>query len=153
MRWCLERWRGRAALLMVLCAFAVPAVAGIDDGPKKDGAAKPEDTIPDIEEAGKLLSQGKVDEAYKKIQKATAEHKNLDPPRLILFRLMILTQIREYQPRLRYTLELAINENPGHPAVYIDNSKVALQDGRIAEAILNCEKALTLAGGAQWTPD
>jgi tetratricopeptide (TPR) repeat protein len=153
MRWCLERWRGRAALLMILCALASPAFAGIDDGPKKDGSVRPEDKIPDIEDAAKLLIQGKVDEAYKKIQKATAEHKELDPSRLILFRLMLATQIREYQPRLRLVLELAINENLGHPAVYIDNGQVALQEGRVAEAILNCEKSLALAGGAQWTAD
>ena len=39
MRWCLNRWRGRAALLVVLSALAGPAHAGPDDGPTKDAAS------------------------------------------------------------------------------------------------------------------
>jgi tetratricopeptide (TPR) repeat protein len=151
MRWCLERWRGRAALLAILCAFAVPAVAGPDDGPKKSETTKPEEKNPLIEDAGQRLVERKFDEAYKLLQEASAKKPDLPPARLMLARLMMT--IREYQPRVRQVLELAIQENPTHPLVYLDNAGFAMNEGRVTDAILNSEKALALAGAGTWTPE
>src|SRR5436853_1815431 len=119
MRWCLDRWRGRAALLAILCAFAAPAPAGPDDGLKKPETTKPEEKNPLIEEAGQKLTEGKVEDAYKLLQDAEKKNAELPPARLMLARLM--TQIRDYQPRVRAVFELAVQENPNHPLVYLDN--------------------------------
>jgi tetratricopeptide (TPR) repeat protein len=151
MRLCLVRWRGRAALLAMLCAFAGAAAAGLDDGPKKDAPAKPEEKNPLIEEAGKLLLQGKVEDAQKKLDEAKKNDKDLPPARLMLARLMM--RIRDYQPRVHAAIELAIKENPDHPVCFLDNASLALNEGRVTDAILNCERALQLAtAGKNWTP-
>jgi Tfp pilus assembly protein PilF len=156
MRWCLDRWRGRAALLALFCAFvAAPAFAGPDDGPKKNDPTKPEEKNPLIEDAGKRLVEGKVDEAYDLLKQAVAKKADLPPARLMMFRLMARPEIsRQYQQRLRAVLELAVQENPNHPLVYLDNAQIALQEGRVTDAILSSEKALALGTtGGNWTPE
>ena len=152
MRWCLNRWRGRAALLVVLSALAGPAFADLDDGKPKDGA-KPENKIPEVEEAGKLVMQGKLEDAYKLLQEACKKKTDLPPARLMLGRLMIASQIRELGPRIRPVLELAISENADHPVVYLENANLALNEGRVTDAMLNAERALQLGAGARWTPE
>ena len=154
MRWCLNWWRGSAAVLVLLSAFAASAPAGADDG-KKDATGKPDELNPQIQEAGKLLSQGKIDEAYKELKEAVKKKPELPPARLMLARLMIASKIREFQPRIRPVLELAISENKDHPVVYLDNASYAMAEGRVTDAILNSEKALALglAGGNRWTPE
>jgi tetratricopeptide (TPR) repeat protein len=151
MRWCLDRWRGCAALLMVLCALVSPACAADDVG-KKDGSTKPEKKNPLIEDAGKALLEGKVDDAYKLLKDAVAKDSELPPARLMLARLMIASQVREYQGRIRGVVELAISENNDHPVCYLDNSDLALAENRITDAILNAEKALALSAAARWNP-
>jgi Tfp pilus assembly protein PilF len=149
MRLCLVRWRGRAALLAMLCAFAGAAAAGLDDGAKKD-AAKPEEKNPDIEDAGKLLLQGKPDEALKKLETARNNNKDLPPAKLMLARLMM--RVRDYQPRVHAVIEEAIKETPDHPVCFLDNANLALAEGRVTDCILNSERALQLAeSGKNWT--
>jgi tetratricopeptide (TPR) repeat protein len=153
MRWCLNRWRGRAALLVVLSALASPAFAGPDDGPTKD-AAKLDKKIPQVEDAGKLVLQGKIDEAYKMLQSINVkDYPDLPPARLMLARLMLASQIRELQPRVRLVMEMAISENSDHPVVYLQNANLALAEGRVTEAILNSDRALQLGAAARWTPE
>jgi tetratricopeptide (TPR) repeat protein len=146
---CLFRWRGRAALMMMLCAFAPAALAGPDDG-----VTKQEKKIPEIEEAGRLVTQGKIDDAYKLLQ-TIKEKQDLPPVRLMVARLMIASRIRELPPRIRPYLELAISENSDHPVCYLDNARYALEEGRVTDGILNCEKALAVAAAnpTRWTPE
>ncbi len=151
MRWCPNRWRGRAALLVVLSALAGTALGGPDDGQTKDGKAKLDQQIPQIEEAGKLVMQGKVDDAYKMLQ-SIKDKPDLPPARLMLARLLLASRVRELEARVHPTLELAISENPDHPVVYLENANVALAEGRITDAILNSERALQLGNAARWTP-
>jgi tetratricopeptide (TPR) repeat protein len=152
MRLCLDRWRVGAAPLAFLAAFAAaPASADIVDK-NKEATNKPEEKNPLIEDAGKRLAEGKVDEAYDLLKQAVAKKAELPPARLMLYRLMKM--IQQYQPRLHAVMEMAITENPNHPLVYLDNAGLALAEGRLTDAILNSDKALSLgSGGTQWTPD
>src|SRR5436309_2907114 len=137
MRFCLDRWRVRAASLTFLTAFAAaPAIADVVDAPKnKETTNKPEEKNPLIEDAGKRLQEGKVDEAYDLLKQASAKKADLPPARLMLYRLMKM--IQQYQQRIHAVMELAISENPNHPLVYLDNAGLALSEGRITDGILN----------------
>jgi Tfp pilus assembly protein PilF len=159
MRLCLARWathlwrvsRVAAPLTLFAVFAAVPAAADIVDK-NKETTNKPEEKNPLIEDAGKRLSEFKVDEAYDLLKQAVAKKADLPPARLMLYRLMKM--IPQYQQRLHGVMELAIQENPNHPLVYLDNAGLALAEGRLTDAILNSDKALKLGSeGAQWTPD
>src|SRR5829696_6131235 len=146
MRWCLDRWRGRAALLAVVCAVAGPLAAG-----PVNSAGNPAAKIEEIEKAGERLLKGQVDEAYKLLQEAVKKKPDLPPARLMLARLLLNT--KEGQQQARGMLELAASETPDHPQVYLTSASLALAEGRITDTILNCEKALALANADRWPND
>jgi len=150
MRWCLDRWRGCAALFAVFFAAATPLVAG----PTPTTGA-PAAKIEEIEKAGEKLMRGQMDEAYKLLQEAVKKKPDLPPARLMLARLLLVpNNSKEAHQAGRQVLELAANETPDHPQVYLTNANVALQDGRVTDTILSCEKALTLVNtGERWSKE
>src|SRR3954454_6865058 len=145
MRWCLDRWRGRAALLSVLFA-AVPVSAG-----PVNTTATPQAKIKEIEDAGELLLKGKVDDAYKSLQEAVKKKPDLPPARLMLARLLMNT--KEGQQAARGVIEQAASENPDHPQVFLTLGSVALAENRLTETILDREKALPLSAADRWTKE
>src|SRR5437763_1025707 len=66
MRWCRDRWRGRAALLMLIGAVAAPAAAQVTSSTP----AAPEARIKEIEDAGEKLLKGQVDDSLKDLEAA-----------------------------------------------------------------------------------
>ena len=48
---------------------------------------------------------------------------------------------------------MAASENPDHPQVYLTNASLALNEGRVTDTILNCDKALALSAADRWTGD
>ncbi len=147
MRWCLDRWRGRAALLVVACAAAAPAAADVVNSTQELPAK-----VKEIEDAGEKLMKRQptsVDEAYKLLQEAVKKKPDLPPARIMLVRLMM--RIQEYHQQVRGVLELAAKEEPAHPEVYITNATLSLAEGRVTDTILNCDKAMALTAADRWT--
>jgi tetratricopeptide (TPR) repeat protein len=147
MRWSVNRWRGRAALLAIVFA-AAPAAAG-----PVNSSAAPAVKIKEIEDAGEKLQKGQVDEAYKLLQEAVKKKPDLPPARVMLARLFLSSNTKEGQQQGRIILEIASGENPDHPQVYLTNGSLALGEGRVTDTILNCEKALALAAAERWTKE
>src|SRR6478609_3677657 len=146
MRWCLDRWRGCAALFAVFCAAATPLVAG----PTPTTGA-PAAKIEEIEKAGEKLMRGQMDEAYKLLQEAVRKKPDLPPARLMLARLFLAS--KEGHQQGRAFLEQAVAEHPDHPEVYLTCASLSLGEGRVTETILNCQKALDLASAGRWTAE
>ena len=94
MRWCLNRWRVAAALLVIVCTISGRAAAG-----PVDSNAAPAAKIKEIEEAGEKLLKGQVDEAYKLLQEAVKKKPDLPPARLMLARLLLNTKEGQQQAR------------------------------------------------------
>jgi tetratricopeptide (TPR) repeat protein len=151
MRWCLDRWRGRAALLAIICATAGVAGAQPAAAGPVNSTATPPAKIKEIEDAGDMLLKGKGDEAYKLLQEAVKKKPDLPPARLMLARLML--RVNELQQQAHATLELAAAENPDHPQIYLSFGQLALAQGRVSDTILNCEKALALSAADRWTKE
>src|SRR5438309_638536 len=80
--------------------------------------------IEELEAAGQLITQGKIDEAFKKIEEAVKKHPILPPPRLILARFMIAVKY----PQWRIYLEQAATDSPDHPDVYLTLGEVAFDE-------------------------
>jgi tetratricopeptide (TPR) repeat protein len=149
MRWCLDRWRGRAALFVVALAAAAPSAAG-----PVNSSQDPQARMEEIEKAGdklKARQPGAVDEAYKLLQEAVKKKTDLPPARLMLARLMMHQQLQDYHQMVRGQLELAASEEPGHPEIYLTNAGLALSEGRVTDALLNGDKALALTAADRWT--
>ncbi len=124
-----------------------PAKAGLTQQPPATSSA----TIDEIEKAGKAVQGGKIDEALKLLQDAVRKHPTLPPAKLMLARLLFNT--RELHAQGRAYLEQAAAEQPDHPFVYLSNGDVALNEGRITDALLSCQRALELATAERWTPE
>src|SRR5581483_8816977 len=147
MRRILDRWRARAAALAVLTAALVsPAVAGPVSTTGTQLAK-----IEEIEKAGAALQKGQVDEAYKLLQEAVKKKPDLPPARLMLARLYMSTNTKEGQQQGRAILETAAGENPNHPEIYLTCGSLALGEGRLSEALLNCQRAFELASSGKWS--
>jgi tetratricopeptide (TPR) repeat protein len=130
--------RFQASLLVLVIATRILPVRGDEPNPA-------------MERATKLLGEGKHDEALAELARAKQLDPNLPPARLQLYRLM--AKNRNDQARAGATLELAIAENPFHSLCYLDNASRALADGRLTEAVLNNERALSLSAAKNWSDE
>jgi tetratricopeptide (TPR) repeat protein len=135
-----------AALVALLAAGPAPAGPVTSTSPSGPAAK-----IKEIEDAGLALQRGQFDEAFRLLQEAVKKDPNLPPARLMMGRLFLAT--REGQPQGRALVEQAAGENPDHPEVYLTLGSLALQDGRVTEALLDCQQALALTASDRWVAD
>src|SRR5207248_887097 len=136
------------AAAVLFAAFAALATAGpVPSGPGQQIPAKDEN----VEKAGEALKKGQVDEALKHLQEAVRKNPDLPPARFMLAKMF--SQLRDMGAQARATLELAAAEEPEHPIIYLQNADIALKEGRLTDAILNCTQALSLANGERWRAD
>jgi uncharacterized protein (TIGR02996 family) len=119
--------------------------------PQPKVAVRPAGKVLEIEKAGAALQRGEMDEAYKLLQEAVRKNPSLPPARLMLARLLLAT--RDGQRQGRAILEQAVVENPDHPEVYLTLGSIALSEGRLTEAVFDCQHALTLSAADRWTAD
>ena len=112
-------------------------------------------TIEELETAGKLLLQGKGDEAFKSIQEAVKKYPALPPAKLILARMVLaVLQQQKGDPRqARSILEQAAAETPEHPEVFVTMAEWALGEGRVTDAILSAHKVLEFSEATRWTAE
>lgn len=142
-------WRD-SSIFALATAIAFTGFQGAFAGPV-NSTQTPTSKNEDIEKAGAALMKGQVDEAYKLLQDAAKKNPSLRPPRLMLA--LLFLNSKEGVQQGRNLLEQAITENPEDPRCYFDNAQVAMGDGRISDAILNCEMALKLSAADRWTAD
>ena len=113
-------------------------------GPVYENSPAPAVAVPEdntIENAARLVIEGKSDEALALIRQGAATHPEWPPARLILGRLLF---VANQVPQARRELELAAAEAPGDPRSYQGFATLALTEGRFNDAQLNCEKILAV---------
>jgi len=133
---------GSLLLLAGLCTVAsqAPAQQGSNDPDKKK-----EDPL--VKEAVDLFLKNKGPEAAKKYEEAVKNDPTLAPYELLLAEILLQNRKAEY----RQLLEMALAKNQDHPRPWLLNASVALAEGRIQEAITNCQLALNAASQSRWT--
>jgi uncharacterized protein (TIGR02996 family) len=92
--------------------------------------------------ATQSLRAGRTDEAFNMIQEAAKKHPEWPPARLILARLhFALGQ----GPLGRRALEQSAVDAPDNPDIVLTFANLNINEGRLHDAQLNCEKALAIA--------
>ncbi|MFO0957798.1 MAG: tetratricopeptide repeat protein [Isosphaeraceae bacterium] len=127
------------ALARLVAALAV-LLAAPGPAPAQDPA--PGESFAELDQAAKALREGRPDEALALINEGARRHPEWPPSRLILAR--IYFAIGQNAPG-RQALEASIVEEPDNPDIILTFASVNLNEGRLHDAQLNCEKALTLA--------
>jgi superkiller protein 3 len=97
----------------------------------------------ELEAAVLKIREGRVDEALGLIRAQAAQHPDWAPAQLILARLLF--GANQAGPGRR-ALEQAAVEAPKHPEVYLTFGTMALGEGRLSDARLNFDQALSLVG-------
>lgn len=110
---------------------------------------KPADP-PGEEKARELFRAGKFDDALKELQAVAKLDPKRPPPRVTIASYFFMAQQGQ---AARLALEAAVAEEPRHPEVYLLNASFAFGEGRITDAVLSCQTALTLAADPRWDPD
>lgn len=101
--------------------------------------AEPKET--NLARAFRLFQENKGEDAVKALQEAIKDDPTIGTPRLQIVRWLV--QAGKGQ-EARAQLEIALAESPGHPVCYLVNGSIALAENRIAETILNLERAQQL---------
>lgn len=96
-----------------------------------------------------MFVKGDIEGCFKALQDWESKDPTAPPARLQLARYLIGNQ--QTVQAGRQLLEVAIVENPDHPEVYLSNGSIALAEGRITDAVLNCQIALQLSEGNRWS--
>lgn len=141
---------GRLLATLALTAFAVWNVTA-QPAPTPPPAA--DSKIEELKKAEELLRKGKIDEAYKQMEEAVKKKPDLPPARLMLAQVFLAVNNQEAQQQARRLLEVAITENPQHPACYLTSASLAGAEGRVNDAILNAEKALSVPIPKEWSAE
>ncbi|HWB01179.1 MAG TPA: CDC27 family protein [Pirellulales bacterium] len=117
-------------------------VFGLD--PKFTGAA-----ADDLEKAWKSLQEGNGDRAFELLEAAKAKSKSLPPARVLLARMLFATNQAQLTNLARQTLEKAAadSEDNKSPEVPLLFGNLAVAEGRLSDAELQYQKALSLAPG------
>lgn len=139
----------RPSILGLVASATVLAMAGAILAGPVNSTQNPDSKNEDIEKAGAALMKGQVDEAYKLLQEAAKKNPSLRPPRLMLA--LLFLNSKEGVQQGRALLEQAITEHSEDPRCYLENAKLAMNDGRLSDAILNSELALKLCAADRWT--
>lgn len=130
----------RLTLVLLLLAGFSAAVFGQAPMPKPPAS-------PDVDKALELFKAGKFDESFEQLKKATVANKELQPARVILAGWLVQA---ERGKEARITLERFTVEEPKHPDGYLLNASFAFGEGRITDAILNCQAALQFSADVRW---
>ncbi len=130
-------------LLATLCLLGFAMTAPAQTPPKPAPS-------PDVEKALETFRAGKFDEAHEQLKKACASDPQLQPPRVILAGWLVQA---ERGKDARFTLERFTVEEPKHPDGYLLNASFAYGEGRITEAILNCQAALQFSADPRWSAE
>ncbi|WP_164100797.1 tetratricopeptide repeat protein [Candidatus Laterigemmans baculatus] len=95
----------------------------------------------ELEAAVNAFREGKIDEAQEQLTAAASVNDQLPPPTVMLSRMFFATgQVRGG----RQLLEQAAIEHADHPDVYLALGDLGLVEGRVTDAALQYEKALSL---------
>ncbi len=128
-------------LLTALVSFGF-VVAAIAQAPPK--------LPPDVDQALATFKTGKFDEAHEQLKKACVADPQLQPPRVILAGWLLQAKRGE---DARKTLESFTVEEPKHPDGYLLNASFAYAEGRVTDAILNCQAALQFSADPRWNAE
>jgi Tfp pilus assembly protein PilF len=126
------------------------ATSANDDVPGQPAAKQANAADKELEEIANKVRGGRIDEALGLIKEKAAKHPEWSPAQLILARLLF--GANQAVPGRR-ALEQAAVEAPDHPEVYLTFGSLALNDGRLSDARLNFENALSLARADRWKED
>jgi Tfp pilus assembly protein PilF len=140
------RFPAVAALLLGFATAVAQAPPPADKGKEKKADPAPSDS----EKALEAFRQGKVDDALKVLHAAARADPAAAPPKVTLSRWLLEAN---QGPQARAMLEQAAAEDPGHPDVYLTNALYAMREGRLTDAVLNCEAILKLADSPRWDAD
>ena len=108
----------------------------------------PPPTANENEQKGReLFRSGKVAESLAQLQLAVKANPQLPPAKVMLADLFLKAG---NGPQARIQLEQAAAEDPENPEVLAFNGQIALAEGRVTDAILNCQAALQAAQSPRW---
>lgn len=144
-------WLG-VCLLFVAFAWSAPAVvpaAPIDQLGGGDTTA-PEGHVRELDAAIKAFRRGKIEICRELLDAAREKVPGLPPTDLMLSRLYIS---HDKPAAGRALLEKVAVEHKGHPEVYLLFGNVALDEGRLTDALLHFERSLQVSIPARWTRD
>ena len=130
------------SLLAAACLFGFTVAASAQTPTPPKPAASP-----DVDKALETFKTGKFDDAFEQLKKACATNPQLQPARVILAGWLLQA---DRAKDARITLERFTVEEPKHPDGYLLNASIAYGDGRITDAILNCQAALQFAADPRW---
>jgi Flp pilus assembly protein TadD len=140
------------AIVIVAVAGTITAPMGLsaNDGPGQPAATQPGAVDRELDEIAAKVKSGRLDEALGLIKEKAPKHPEWSHAQLILARLLFSAN----QPVPgRRALEQAAVEAPDDPEVYLTFGSLALNEGRLSDARLNYENALSLAGAARGAAD
>jgi tetratricopeptide (TPR) repeat protein len=104
----------------------------------------------DLDQAARDFQRGEFEACLKQLGQAVRGHPELPPAHALFAKLAIEGK----QTRLiRPALERAVAEDPGHPEVFLLFGDLAWLDGRLTDASVHFEKAMTLAEGQRWSAE
>ena len=95
----------------------------------------------DLQEALNLLQQNRYPEAIKKLEAAKRKYPELSSPHVMMYNWA--KQLNQAN-NARRELELAVRDRPNDPETFLILGDIALNEGRIAEAALDLDKAKQL---------
>ena len=133
------------SLSAIICTFGF-ALLGLAQAPIPPKPA----SSPDVDKALESFKAGKFDDAYDQLKKACTANPQLQPPRVILAGWFVQA---ERGKDARSTLERFTVEEPKHPDGYLLNASFAFGEGRITDAILNCQAALQFSADPRWSAE
>jgi tetratricopeptide (TPR) repeat protein len=122
------------------------ATSANDYGPVQVAAEQAVAADKELDEIALKVKAGRIDEALASIKEKAPKHPEWSPAQLILARLLF--GANQAVPGRR-ALEQAAVDAPDHPEVYLTLGSLALSEGRLSDARLNFENALSLSAASR----
>jgi tetratricopeptide (TPR) repeat protein len=134
--------------LVVCLVFVASPTRATSIAPEILQPEKETKRIEELDKANDSFTRGQYDQTLELLKQANKKHPILPPPRLMLARLFL---IKGQLGLARSVLERGAAEYPDYPGAYTTFGNLALTEGRLTDASLHFEKAVSLAKAGQWT--
>jgi Tfp pilus assembly protein PilF len=135
---------------MLLSSAAIASAAPIDDLGGISGRASGNTELPELLAAREAFRKGQLAECNNMLEAAVQKAPSLPPTKLMLARLFLQNG---KIPQGKAMLEKCATEHSGHPEVYLAFGNIALEEGRLTDAMLHFERSIAVTLPEHWTPE
>jgi tetratricopeptide (TPR) repeat protein len=135
------------ALAAILGSAVIAWGAPIEDLGGTRSTTSSDGDLPEIKRAREAFDKGKIAECTRHLEAAVRKVPALPPPKLMLVRLYLQNGKTAQGKAL---LEKCATQHGGHPEVYLVFGNIAMDEGRLTDAMLHFEKALTVGTPEGW---